>query len=118
MQVSIEMLQAYLAERYAGFDNDQGLFMKLIEEVGEVAEVLNQRRGYKAQTDQDLDRALAMELADLLHYTVALAAVHHLPLQEIILEKNKQASIKYQHAMNLEQYIHTKGDKGEKDVTD
>lgn len=29
MQVSIEMLQTYLAERYAGYDNDQGLFYEV-----------------------------------------------------------------------------------------
>lgn len=108
MDVTIENLQAYLADRYTGYRNDQGLFMKLVEEVGEVAEILNQRAGYKAQDKADLDKELAMEIADILHYAIAIAAVNHLPLNDILLEKDRQASIKYQHTINLEQFIQSK----------
>ncbi len=39
MNITIEALQAYLSDRYGGRANEQGLFMKLAEELGEVAEV-------------------------------------------------------------------------------
>ena len=39
------------------------MFMKLVEEIGEVAEVLNKRAGRKASCDEDLQEQLAVELA-------------------------------------------------------
>ncbi len=39
MNITIEALQAYLSDRYGGRASEQGLFMKLAEELGEVAEV-------------------------------------------------------------------------------
>lgn len=43
MNITIENLQSYLLERYGSWATEQGLFMKLAEEHGEVAEVLNIR---------------------------------------------------------------------------
>ena len=48
MNITIEGLQAYLHHHYGEQANDHGLFMKLVEEIGEVAEVLNRRTGRKA----------------------------------------------------------------------
>ena len=50
MHITIEALEAYLAHRYKGWGNDQGMFMKLVEEIGEVAEVLNKKMGAKPMT--------------------------------------------------------------------
>lgn len=41
MKISIDELQVYLADRYSGWATEQSMFMKLVEEIGEVAEVLN-----------------------------------------------------------------------------
>ena len=45
MELTFDELQAYLQETYGGRANEQGMFMKLVEEIGEVAEVLNKRSG-------------------------------------------------------------------------
>ena len=82
--------------------------MKLVEEVGEVAEVLNQRSGRKSQDKDDLDKELVTEIADIIHYAVALAAINNLNLTKTILEKDKAASIKYGHTMNLTEFIQNK----------
>lgn len=82
--------------------------MKLVEEVGEVAEVLNQRSGRKSQDKDDLDKELVTEIADIIHYAVALAAINNLDLTKTILEKDKAASIKYGHSMNLTEFIQHK----------
>ena len=105
MQVTIEALERYLHRQYGGWANDQGLFMKLVEEMGEIAEILNRRAGRKASDGTDLDAELGKELADLIHYAVAIAAVNGLDLNGIILEKDRRASIKYHHDINLEQFI-------------
>lgn len=105
MQITIEALQAYLFERYGSWGQEQGLFMKLVEEMGEVAEVLNKRTGRKATDGTDLNAELGKELADVIHYTVAIAAVNGLDLSRIILEKDKAASVKYHHDVNLERFL-------------
>ena len=105
MQVTIDALEAYLHKQYAGRANEQGLFMKLVEEIGEVAEVLNKRTGRKSADGSDLNSELGNELADVIHYAVAIAAVNGLNLNDIILSKDKQASIKYHHDINLESFI-------------
>ena len=105
MNVTIENLQAYLTDHYLGRANEQGMFMKLVEEMGEVAEILNKRSGRKSADGEDLQDALANELADVIHYTVAIAAINGIDLNEVILRKDKKASIKYSHRTNLESFI-------------
>ena len=106
MQITIDGLEDYLYERYGGWGNEQGLFMKLVEEIGEVAEVLNKRAGRKA-TDAgiDLQEELGTELADMIHYIVAIAAINNLDLTEIMFRKDKKASVKYNHTVNLETFL-------------
>ena len=105
MQVTIEALEAYLHQQYAGWANEQSLFMKLVEEIGEVAEVLNKKAGRKTNDEADINQQLGIELADMLHYIVAIAALNNLDLEKIILEKDKKASVKYNHDINLEQFL-------------
>ena len=61
-----------------------------------------------AQHRDDLDKELVTEIADIIHYAVALAAINHLDLTKTILEKDKAASIKYGHTMNLTEFIQNK----------
>ena len=105
MDVTIPALESYLHRQYGHWADEQGLFMKLVEEMGEIAEVLNRRTGRKASDGTDLDAELGKELADLIHYAVAIAAVSGLDLNRIILDKDRQASIKYNHEVNLEQFL-------------
>lgn len=105
MQVTIDALEAYLHRQYGGRGNEQGLFMKLVEEIGEVAEVLNKRTGRKSADGSDLQTELGNELVDVIHYAVAIAAVNNLNLNDMIISKDRQASIKYNHDINLETFI-------------
>ena len=105
MKITIEELEAYLATLYSGRVTDQGLFMKLVEEIGEVAEILNKLAGRKTADSNDLKEELGKELVDVIHYVVAIAAVNDLDLNEIILDKDKKASLKYHRDTNMEQFI-------------
>ena len=105
MKITIEELQAYLADRYGGWATEQSMFMKLVEEIGEVAEVLNKRAGRKASDETDLSEQLGTELADMIHYIVAIAAINDIDLERIIVEKDRKASIKYNHRVNLETFL-------------
>ena len=105
MNVSMRDYEAYLYDHYKDHGIDSSLFMKLVEEVGEVAEVLNKRDGRKASGDENLKFQLANELVDVVHYAVAIAALNQIDLNDVILEKDKKASVKYNHKVNLEQFL-------------
>ena len=105
MDITIENLEKYLLDRYGGWANEQGLFLKLVEEIGEVAEVINMRSGSKKAKEVDLKKELGIELADMIHYIVAIAAINDIDLTSIIFEKDKKASLKYNHDTNLEAFI-------------
>ena len=105
MKVSITDYENYLYDHYQHHGVDTSLFMKLVEEIGEVAEVLNKRDGRKASDTEDWKPQLANELVDVIHYAVAIAGLNHIDLNDVILQKDKQASIKYHHERNLEQFL-------------
>ena len=106
MKISIEDYEDYLFEHYKSHGIDTSLFMKLVEEVGEVAEVLNKRDGRKSYADEYLKSELANELVDVIHYAFAIASLNQINLNDVILEKDKKTSIKYHHERNLEQFIY------------
>lgn len=105
MKISIDVLEKYLLERYGGWTTEQGLFLKLVEELGEVAEIINMRAGSKQAPDIDLKKELGIELADMIHYIVAIAAINDIDLTSIMIEKDKKASLKYHHDTNLEIFM-------------
>ena len=106
MKIEVDVLERYLFERYQNWKNEQGLFLKLVEEMGEVAEIINMRVGNKKPDDNvDLQKELGTELADMIHYIVAIAAINDINLTEIMLEKDKKASLKYNHNIDLETFI-------------
>ena len=105
MNITVRDYEAYLYDHYKDHGIDTSLFMKLVEEVGEVAEVLNKRDGRKASDSKDFQNQLGNELVDVIHYAVAIASLNDIDLNAAILEKDRQASIKYNHRINLEQFI-------------
>ena len=105
MKISVSDYEDYLYDHYKEHGIDTSLFMKLVEEVGEVAEVLNKRDGRKASDSEDLKSQLANELVDVIHYAFAIASLNEIDLNDVILEKDKKAAIKYNHERNLEQFM-------------
>ena len=105
MKISIADYEGYLYDHYKDHGIDTSLFMKLVEEVGEVAEVLNKRDGRKASGSEDLKSELANELVDVIHYAFAIASLNQIDLNDVILEKDRKASVKYHHERNLEQFM-------------
>ena len=105
MKISITDYEDYLYDHYKSHGIDTSLFMKLVEEVGEVAEVLNKRDGRKAPDHEDLNSQLANELVDVIHYAFAIASLNQIDLNDALLEKDKKASLKYHHERNLEQFL-------------
>ena len=46
-ELTVSVLEEYLRNHYGTTVPEQSLFMKLVEEIGEVAELLNKRAGRK-----------------------------------------------------------------------
>lgn len=105
MKITIEDLQEYLFDHYNGRTVEQNMFMKLVEEIGEVAEVLNKKAGRKSSENEDLQAQLGNELADVIHYAIAIAALNGINMNDMIIDKDKTASVRYNHRTNLEQFI-------------
>lgn len=108
MEYSIKDYETYLLKHYQNRSHDFNLFMKMVEEVGEVVEVFNKRDGRKMSQDEDLLQSLANELVDIIHYTVAIAALNHIDLSNAIINKDKITAVKYHHDINLEDYLKQK----------
>ena len=104
-KLTIKKYQEYLKNVYKNRNNDQGLFIKLVEEIGEVAEQISIRDGRKDGDKEAVLEKLGKELADVIHYTIAIAGVNGIDLEKVILEKDLSAAIKYQHSTNLMEYI-------------
>ena len=51
-----------------------------------MAEVLNKKAGRKKSDGEDLQSQLGNELADVIHYAVAIAALNDIDMSEMILE--------------------------------
>ena len=105
MNVTIAELESYLLDHYENGGIDESLFMKLVEEIGEVAEVLNKKAKRKKSDSEDLQSQLGNGLADVIHYAVAIAALNGLDMNQFIIEKDKTASVKYHHRTNLEEFV-------------
>ncbi|PFA69721.1 nucleotide pyrophosphohydrolase [Bacillus sp. AFS015802] len=101
-QLTFHELQNYLALKYKEGRTSSALFMKLVEEIGEVAEVLNQLEGRKANSG---NTSLEKELVDVIHYAVAIASINDIDLTEAIFNKDTQAAMKYNQSPNLEEFI-------------
>ena len=66
-------------------------------------------QGAGKEAVQDSNEELAKELADVIHYTVAIAAINDIDLTKTIFEKDKKEAIKYQHERDLEGYLEAEG---------
>ena len=94
MNVTIAELESYLLDHYENGGIEESLFMKLVED------------------SEDLQSQLGNELADVIHYAVAIAALNGLDMNQFIIEKDKTASVKYHHRTNLEEFvIHSRSKK-------
>ena len=108
MTFTIKDYEKYLYEIYKSHGIDSSLIIKLVEEIGEVAEVLNKRDGRKTKENEDLNKQLGNELVDVIHYAFAIVALNNINLNDFIIKKDKKAAIKYNHKINLIEYLSNK----------
>lgn len=101
-EFTIKNLQSYLSTVYPDITEEE-LFFKLVDGLGNLAEIISIRLGRKRGQTSDVD--LGDELAELIHYVVALAAVNQIDLEEILIAKDKEFSKKQNLNYNLSQFL-------------
>lgn len=92
-EMTLRQLQAYLKAKDFQPDRKQGYFLKLIEEVGELAEAI--RREKRLAPGESIKGTIEEELYDLLYYTLALANVYDVDLTECFHVKEELNRQKY-----------------------
>ncbi|RKN84314.1 hypothetical protein D7M11_13875 [Paenibacillus ginsengarvi] len=91
--MTISGLQAYIRNKDHNPDNKIGYFYKLIEEVGELSEMI--RNNSRAEETGTIKGTIEEELCDVLYYTVALANVYQIDLEERFRQKEELNKIKW-----------------------
>lgn len=85
-------LQKYIKEKDFKPDLKHAYFLKLVEEVGELSEVL---RKDKKMINSEIKRTIEEELYDVLYYVLALANVYEVDLEEAFILKEEVNDKKY-----------------------
>mgnify|MGYP000625102356 CR=1 FL=1 len=86
-EFSLNDLQNYIKNKDNNPDQKINYFYKLIEEVGELSEVL--RKNKRLTESGEIKGTIEEELYDVLYYTVALANIHNISLEECTFKKEE-----------------------------
>lgn len=104
MNLTIRKMQKYLKEKYKrikpeDMKNTQRYFLKLIEEVGELAEVI---RKDKKMEEKNIKGTIEEELSDVLYYVLMIANTYDIDLEESFRIKEELNSIRYGHTLKID----------------
>jgi NTP pyrophosphatase (non-canonical NTP hydrolase) len=80
--ITIKHLQQYIKDKDFKPELKEGYFMKLVEEVGELAEVIRKNQRYQGDGSETIKGTVEEELYDVLYYVIALANVYNVDLEE------------------------------------
>ena len=97
MVLTLKRLQEYLKEKYTvskpkELKNTQRYFLKLVEEVGELAEVI---RKNKRMTDDNIKGTIEEVLSDVLYYTAMIANTYDIDLETVFRKKEEYNNKRY-----------------------
>lgn len=90
--ITLNQLQEYLRNKDYNTNEAMAYFYKLIEEVGELAEVI---RKNKRQGDGDIKGTIEEELCDVLYYTACIANVFQINLENSFKQKEELNKLKW-----------------------
>ncbi len=105
MSLTIRRVQKYLKEKYKrtkpeNMRNTQRYFLKLIEEVGELAEVI--RKG-KRMENNNIKGTIEEELSDVLYYVCMIANTYDIDLEDCFKMKEEFNRIRYGHTLRIDE---------------
>ena len=86
--ITLSKLQKYVAKQN-NKKSKKEYFMKVIEEVGELSEMINKEKRLNPDDSRTkaIKHTLEEEIADVIYYLVALANAHGVDLEEAFIRK-------------------------------
>lgn len=104
MYLTIKKMQKYLKEKYKRtkpeeIGNTQRYFLKLIEEVGELAEVI--RKDIRMR-NKSIKGTIEEELSDVLYYVLVIANTYDIDLEQCFRLKEDLNAVKYGHQLKID----------------
>ena len=100
-KTTIKYLQSYIKQKDFQPDLLKDYFLKLAEEVGELARAM--RNGLKAQNTEDIKGTIDEELWDVIYYAIAIANIYEIDLEQVIKRKAQLSEAKYPSAVVFEE---------------
>ncbi len=96
---TISYLQTYIRAKDYQPERKKDYFLKLSEEVGELAKAI--RKNVLRAESGDLKGTIDEELWDVIYYAIALANCYDVDLERVISEKEDMNREKYGHAIRF-----------------
>jgi NTP pyrophosphatase (non-canonical NTP hydrolase) len=93
MNFNISALQAYIKAKDFHPELADKYFLKLAEEVGELARAM--RKNLRPTEPTQIKETIEEELWDVVYYALAIANVYDIDLEDVILKKEAVNSVKY-----------------------
>ena len=87
--ITLKKLQKYVSKRDNKKSKKMAYFMKFIEEVGELSEMIKKDKKFNPEDERAkaIKHTIDEELADVLYYLTVLANIHNVDLEEAFQRK-------------------------------
>ena len=92
-KTTIKYLQNYIKQKDYHPELLKDYFLKLSEEVGELSRAI--RKDKKATNNKEIKGTIDEELWDVIYYTIAIANIYDIDLEQVIKVKEEMNQIKY-----------------------
>lgn len=100
-KTTIKYLQTYIKQKDFHPELKNDYFLKLAEEVGELSRAI--RNGQKALNYANIQGTIDEELWDIIYYTLAIANLYDIDIEQVIKFKQKITESKYPSSVKFEE---------------
>ena len=100
-KTTIKYLQNYIKQKDFHPELLKDYFLKLAEEVGELSRAM--RKGLKAQNSEDIKETIDEELWDVIYYSIAIANLYNIDLEQVIKRKAQISEARYPSSVVFEE---------------
>ena len=100
-KTTVKYLQNYIRQKDYHPELLKDYFLKLSEEVGELARAM--RKGLQAQNSDDIKGTVDEELWDIIYYTIAIANIYDIDLEQVIKTKANMSQSRYPSSVVFEE---------------
>lgn len=100
-KTTVKYLQNYIKQKDFRPELLKDYFLKLTEEVGELSRAI--QKGLKAPNGKEIKGTIDEELWDVMYYTIAIANLYEVDLEQVIKTKTAISESKYPSSVKFEE---------------